>query len=69
MNVSADISPVVEKTLCCTCGACAAVCRQEAITYKETIGGHLFPVIDKERCSHADYVTKYAPAFSRHGSA
>ncbi|OPY14818.1 MAG: coenzyme F420-reducing hydrogenase subunit beta [Syntrophus sp. PtaB.Bin001] len=62
MNITADISCVVEKMLCCTCGACAAVCRQEAISYEETVGGHLFPVIDKERCTACGLCYKACPS-------
>jgi coenzyme F420 hydrogenase subunit beta len=62
MNAPSDISTVVEKMLCCTCGACAAVCRQEAITYKETIGGHLFPVIDEELCTACGLCYKVCPS-------
>ncbi|OPY14632.1 MAG: coenzyme F420-reducing hydrogenase subunit beta [Syntrophus sp. PtaB.Bin001] len=62
MNIPSDISTVVEKMLCCTCGACAAICRQEAISYKETVGGHLFPVIDKVRCTACGLCYKVCPS-------
>jgi coenzyme F420 hydrogenase subunit beta len=42
---------VVEEKLCTSCGACYAVCPSKAISFKETIGGHMFPVIDESICN------------------
>jgi len=62
MNVPDDISRVVEKMLCCSCGACAAICRRGAISYKETTGGHLFPVIDGQRCTACGLCRQVCPS-------
>ncbi|SEL94839.1 Coenzyme F420-reducing hydrogenase, beta subunit [Syntrophus gentianae] len=64
MNVPDDISRIVETMLCCSCGACAAVCRREAISYRETLGGHLFPIIDRERCTACGLCCKVCPSVS-----
>lgn len=47
-----DISIAVAEKQCTSCGACYAACNQVAISYKETIGGNLFPVIDKVKCNN-----------------
>ena len=46
------IEAVVHGKLCNTCGACSVACPVNAITYKETVGGHVFPVIDDELCTN-----------------
>jgi coenzyme F420 hydrogenase subunit beta len=45
-----NISEIVGRKLCATCGACFAVCKAGAIEYEETMGGYYFPVIDGDRC-------------------
>ncbi|OPY90343.1 MAG: coenzyme F420-reducing hydrogenase subunit beta [Syntrophus sp. PtaU1.Bin208] len=62
MTVSENISHIVEKRLCCSCGACAAICRGEAISFRETPGGHLFPVVDEERCTACGLCCRVCPS-------
>lgn len=50
MNNKKTIADVVENKLCNSCGACFAACPAGAITFNETLGGHLFPVIDNKKC-------------------
>ena len=38
--------------LCNTCGACSVVCPAKAISYKETVGGHVYPTIDGRLCKN-----------------
>ena len=45
------IESVVRDHLCHSCGACAAVCPTQAISYQETTGGYLFPKVDADRCT------------------
>lgn len=35
---------------CCGCAACSVICPQNCISMKKGSLGHLFPVIDKEKC-------------------
>lgn len=39
-----------EKTNCCGCTACAAICPKDSIVMKEDDEGFLYPVVDKETC-------------------
>lgn len=50
MNNKKTIALVVESKLCNSCGACFAACPAGAIAFRETVGGHLFPVIDEKKC-------------------
>ena len=63
MSERQDISCVVNQKLCHTCGACAAICPSDAISYQETVGGYCFPTIEKEKCVQ-DRVCR----FGHHGS-
>lgn len=47
-----NITHVVERNLCTSCGACFAVCKTGAIVFKETTAGNYFPVIDGDLCIH-----------------
>ncbi len=49
--VKKRIANTVADYLCHTCGACYAVCPADAIEFRETTGGHLYPRIDEERCT------------------
>ncbi|NVM01363.1 MAG: 4Fe-4S binding protein, partial [Candidatus Helarchaeota archaeon] len=40
------IIPIVEKELCCGCGACFSICPVKAITMEET------PTVDENKCIH-----------------
>ena len=46
-----NISDVVAKRLCNTCGGCYGICPADAIYFTETKGGHYFPVIDETACT------------------
>lgn len=36
--------------LCLSCGVCASLCAVDAISYQETVGGHVHPLVDQGRC-------------------
>ncbi len=46
------ITKTVRTGLCHSCGACAAICPTDAISFRESVGGHLFPTIDELRCTY-----------------
>ena len=56
-----NITQVVEQKLCNTCGACFAVCKAEAIEYKETVGGYYFPNVDNEACTNCGLCLSVCP--------
>lgn len=39
-----------EKSECCGCSACMAICPQRAITMSEDEEGFLYPLIDEKNC-------------------
>ena len=41
----------MSEKLCHSCGTCFVICRHDAISYRETVGGYLFPRIDKNTCT------------------
>lgn len=47
-----DIRHIVaeDKTKCCGCGACVAVCPQNCITMQEDKEGFLYPSVDTDKC-------------------
>ncbi len=45
------ISDVVKQKLCSSCGACFSVCNKNSISFEETVGGYLHPVIDTSKCT------------------
>lgn len=45
------VAGVAEAYLCCSCGACAVICPEKAILFKETPGGYCFPSINPQRCT------------------
>ena len=47
--------------LCNSCGACFAVCNQEAIQFVETVGGYLFPVVDTKSCTNCGLCNQVCP--------
>jgi coenzyme F420 hydrogenase subunit beta len=47
---SKNISYVVEKKLCFSCGACATVCSNKSIIFEETQAGYLYPKINELTC-------------------
>ena len=50
MTGKQNITQVVSQKLCNTCGACFAVCKADAILYRETVGGYYFPTVNDEAC-------------------
>jgi len=52
------VADVARAYLCCSCGACQAVCPVNAIDLKETPGGYLFPVIEGDLCTHCGQCLK-----------
>lgn len=45
-----NMSPYINKSLCCGCGACADVCGKKAIQMIKDSEGHLYPYIDHSLC-------------------
>lgn len=46
-----DITNIVNQHLCHSCGSCFASCGHDCISYHNTIGGYLFPIIDYDLCT------------------
>jgi coenzyme F420 hydrogenase subunit beta len=59
-----DISLAVSDHLCLSCGACYAVCKNNAITFYETVGGYLFPKIDKNLCINCGLCYNVCPGIN-----
>jgi len=58
---SRTIRGVLDEKLCTSCGACSAVCPVGAISFEETIAGHVFPSIDEEKCTNCGLCIKVCP--------
>lgn len=56
-----NVLQVTSEHLCHSCGACSAVCKQDAIRFSETVGGYLFPAIDSDTCTHCGLCYKVCP--------
>jgi coenzyme F420 hydrogenase subunit beta len=59
-----DISFVVAEHLCHSCGACFAACNYDSICYQETVGGYLFPQVNKETCTHCGLCYEVCPSMN-----
>lgn len=55
------VEAVARGHLCHSCGACAVVCPIGAISYYETTGGHLLPLIDQGRCTSCGRCLQVCP--------
>ncbi len=58
------ITKTVYAGLCHSCGACEAICPVEAISFGETVGGHLFPMIDEQRCTECGLCLRVCPGIA-----
>lgn len=58
MNERLDITKVVNEYLCHSCGACHVACPKDCISYKETVGGYVFPKIDYDICIDCELCLK-----------
>lgn len=56
-----NINSVVHEYLCSSCGGCYTVCKADAIIYKESSGGYLFPVVDEQKCTDCGICLKICP--------
>lgn len=56
-----NIKIVVEQHLCNSCGACVAVCPEDAVEFKETITGNLVPYVRSDICSDCGLCLKVCP--------
>ena len=61
MSEIASIRSAVDALLCVSCGACAAVCPQSAVTMQETPGGLLWPTVDGDRCTECGACAAICP--------
>lgn len=61
MKKNNNISIVVENYMCNSCGACYSSCKSGAIDYQETVGGYIFPKIDKNTCTDCGICLKVCP--------
>jgi coenzyme F420 hydrogenase subunit beta len=52
---------ITEEYLCNSCGACSLICPANAIQFKETVGGYLFPTIDWDRCMNCGLCIAVCP--------
>ena len=50
-----------ERELCCGCGACAAVCKHQAIRMVQEAEGFLVPKLNNELCKHCGACEKVCP--------
>lgn len=44
------MKPIIDKTLCCGCGACAQRCPKRCIKMRVDEQGFLYPLVDKDKC-------------------
>lgn len=56
-----NVSQIVSQYLCLSCGACSAICKHESITYQETVGGYLFPIVDENTCIYCGLCYEVCP--------
>ena len=56
---------IADKSQCCGCTACAAVCPHDAIRMKPDVLGFLYPVVDREKCINCGLCEKVC-AFNEH---
>ncbi|MFW6115788.1 MAG: Coenzyme F420 hydrogenase/dehydrogenase, beta subunit C-terminal domain [Chloroflexota bacterium] len=61
---SGRITKTVDAGLCHSCGACQAVCPVDAICFRETVGGHFYPVIDECLCTQCGLCLKVCAGMS-----
>lgn len=50
-----------DKTKCCGCSACYAICPKAAIEMKEDIQGFIYPAIDESKCIGCQMCKKVCP--------
>jgi len=55
------VASVASHYLCNSCGACATVCPVDAISYRESIGGYLFPQINRDKCIECGMCLEVCP--------
>ncbi|MGM0443492.1 MAG: Coenzyme F420 hydrogenase/dehydrogenase, beta subunit C-terminal domain [Fibrobacterota bacterium] len=55
------VSEITRTYLCNSCGACAAACPENAITYRETPAGYLFPRIAPHKCTSCGLCYRVCP--------
>jgi len=60
-NQSNNVEKVVAQHLCNSCGACFSVCTKNAISFRETICGNLFPHVNNNICSNCGLCLKVCP--------
>ena len=51
-----------DKSRCCGCGACAAICPHDAISMAPDAEGFLYPRIDPARCVDCGLCERRCPA-------
>lgn len=56
-----DVRAVARDYLCNTCGACSSVCPTDAVSYRESVGGYLFPWVDEYKCKKCGFCLKVCP--------
>lgn len=59
MNPNSHIE--ICSSLCCGCGACAAVCPKKAIVMEKDEHGFLYPAVDDEKCINCGICLKHCP--------
>ena len=64
MNNAQNISGMFERGLCNQCGACVAICKQEAIKMACNENGEYIPIVDDERCSNCGICYEICPGHS-----
>ena len=59
-----NISGMFERGLCNQCGACVAICKQEAIKIACNENGEYIPIVDDKRCSNCGICYEICPGHS-----
>ena len=52
---------IIDKKDCCGCHACVTVCAKRCITMQAESEGFLYPVVDKDACTHCGLCEKVCP--------
>ena len=57
-----NIEIIVNTSLCIGCGACCAICQNNAISMKYNISGYLIPEVDTAKCTNCKMCCKVCPS-------
>lgn len=55
---------IVEKNLCCGCGACSSICPTSAITMQYDREGFIYPILDEDKCINCKACGRVCPVIA-----